>query len=189
MKGKRGQLSRVQGIIIPLIIIGILLGVGFLVLEKFVGQDILSDTDFTVANETVTQTELSENSKLDGSERCQANTFEIDVVYNSSDIKIGAGNYTLDEDTGRFKNDTTEFTGDSWKVSYTYQAGEGACSAVDETIDATSEIPGWLTITVILVIVGLLLVIVFTVLPSETDGFTSGVRGIFGGGGGTTAEI
>jgi len=43
--------------------------------------------------------------------------------------------------------------------------GSEAADAVNETIQAMAEIPTWLTIIVILAIVGILLAIVFSVLP------------------------
>jgi len=81
---KRGQLGNLQGIIITLVVIGIVLGIGFVVLEEFMDQ----------------------------------------------------------MDTG------TE-----------------AEAGVNSTIQAVAEIPSWLSIIVIIAIVGILLAIVFTVLP------------------------
>lgn len=81
---KKGQIGTLQSIIITLVIIGIVLGVGFLVLEEF----------------------------------------------------------------------EEEMT-----------AGSEAESGVNDTINALGEIPTWLSIIVIIAIVGILLAIVFTVLP------------------------
>ena len=44
-------------------------------------------------------------------------------------------------------------------------AGTAADDAVKNTTAAMAEIPGWLSIIVIIAIVGILLAIVFTVLP------------------------
>lgn len=38
MMNKKGQLGNLQGIILTLVVVGILVGVGFLVLEEFEGQ-------------------------------------------------------------------------------------------------------------------------------------------------------
>ena len=84
MKSKKGQIGTLQSIIITLVIIGIVLGVGFLVLEEFEGE---------------------------------------------------------------------------------MTAGSEAESGVNETINALATIPTWLTIIVLIAIVGILLAIVFTVLP------------------------
>ena len=84
MKSKKGQIGTLQSIIITLIIVGMVLGVGFLVLEEFSGQ---------------------------------------------------------------------------------LTAGTGGSDAVLNTTEALAEIPGWLSIIVIVAIVGIVLAIVFTVLP------------------------
>ena len=84
LKSKRGQLGTLQTIIITLVVIGIVLGIGFLVLEEFADQ-------------------------LDDASEAQA--------------------------------------------------------GVNDTITALKKIPTWLSIIVILAIVGILLAIVFSVLP------------------------
>ena len=84
LENKKGQLGNLQSIIITLVVVGIVLGVGFLVLEEF----------------------------MDGME-----------------------------------------------------SGSEAEGGVNDTIQAMKKIPTWLSIIVILAIVGILLAIVFTVLP------------------------
>ncbi|MBA7490708.1 hypothetical protein ES702_01251 [subsurface metagenome] len=84
LDNKKGQLGTLQSIIITLVVVGIVLGIGFLVLEEFEEQ---------------------------------------------------------------------------------MTAGSEAESAVNETIIALAKIPTWLSIIVILAIVGILLAIVFSVMP------------------------
>ncbi len=84
---KKAQLGNLQGIVITLVVIGIVLGIGFMVLEEFMDQ---------------------------------------------------------------------------------MSAGSEAESGVNETIQAVKKIPTWLSIIVILAIVGILLAIVFSVLPRAT---------------------
>lgn len=91
LKRKKGQLATLQSIVLTLVFIGIILGVGFLVLEEF-------------------------ESQMD--------------------------------------------------------AGSEAEDAVNETIFALKKIPEWLGIIVILAIVGILLAIVFAVLPRARGGAT-----------------
>lgn len=81
---KKAQLGTLQSIVITLVVIGIVLGIGFLVLDEFMGN---------------------------------------------------------------------------------MDAGSEAESAVNDTIQAVKKIPTWLGIIVILAIVGILLAIVFSVLP------------------------
>ena len=84
LKNRKGQIGTLQTIIISLVVIGIVLGIGFLVLEEFMDQ---------------------------------------------------------------------------------MTAGSEAKSGVNKTIVAMAKIPTWLGIIVILAIVGILLAIVFSVLP------------------------
>jgi len=89
LKAKKAQIGTLQTIIITLVVIGIVLGIGFLVLEEFMDQ---------------------------------------------------------------------------------MDAGSEAEAGVNDTIKALGEIPEWLTIVVILAIVGILLAIVFSVLPRAGGG-------------------
>ena len=89
LKAKKAQIGTLQTIIITLVVIGIVLGIGFLVLEEFMDQ---------------------------------------------------------------------------------MDAGSEAEAGVNDTITALGEIPEWLTIVVILAIVGILLAIVFSVLPRAGGG-------------------
>ena len=84
LKSKKGQLGNLQAIILTLVVVGIILGIGFLVLEEFMGQ---------------------------------------------------------------------------------MDAGSEAEAGVNDTIQALKKVPTWLSIIVILAIVGILLAIVFAVLP------------------------
>jgi len=84
LKSKSGQLGGLQSIVITLVIVGIILGVGFMVLQEFMGQ---------------------------------------------------------------------------------MEAGSDAEAGVNATIQAVNKIPTWLPIIVILSIVGIILAIVFTVMP------------------------
>lgn len=84
-RNKKGQLGTLQSVIITLVVVGIILGIGFLVLEEF--RDNIDDN-----------------------------------------------------------------TSEAWQ-------------GVNDTIDAMAKIPTWLGIIVILAIVGILLAIVFSVMP------------------------
>ncbi|MHA1873345.1 MAG: hypothetical protein ACTSVB_04455 [Candidatus Heimdallarchaeaceae archaeon] len=91
---KRGSIGDLQGIVMTLVVLGILLGVGFLVLESF--RDQIEDT---------------------ASEGANASSYE----------------------------------------------------GVNETINALTEVPSWLSIIIIIAIVGILLAIVFSVLPRASS--------------------
>ena len=54
LKSKRGQLGNLQGIILTLVVVGILIGVGFLVLEKFSAQMTAASQAQAGVNDTIT---------------------------------------------------------------------------------------------------------------------------------------
>jgi uncharacterized BrkB/YihY/UPF0761 family membrane protein len=54
LSNKRGQLGNLQGIILTLVVVGILIGVGFLVLEKFAGQMTTASQAQAGVNDTIT---------------------------------------------------------------------------------------------------------------------------------------
>jgi len=54
LNGKKGQLGNLQGIIMTLVIVGLLVGVGFLVLEKFRDQMTVGSSSYTGVNDTIT---------------------------------------------------------------------------------------------------------------------------------------
>ena len=190
------NLEGIQGIIMTLVFIGILLGVGFLVLEEFRDQDALSDTASYVVNETGLTVEHAV-STVDEATADAFNTFSATICYcNATGAGTGslcpenttlvAANYTTDPDLGTLQNATDE-TYDDVACTYTFNYGATSWGGINDSISATGEIPGWLSIIVIITIVGILLAIVFTILP------TGKMAGGFGGGGsgsgGTIAEI
>lgn len=193
---RKAQLGTLQGIIISILIIGLFLGIGFFILEAF--SDQIGDSSTTVVNETVVLVDLptgvfvaynSTSSNL----WCYSD-FNVVIVTNVTDgATINTGNYSFQATTGKMWNASTYdvfFDTGSVNVTYTYGYGDTeACRAMNETIDAANQIPTWLTIIIILLIVGILLYIVFKVLPQSIEG--GGIGGMFGskGGGGTVAEI
>jgi hypothetical protein len=54
LKNKKGQLGGLQGIILTLVIVGILIGVGFLVLSKFRDQMTSGSEAYLGVNDTIT---------------------------------------------------------------------------------------------------------------------------------------
>jgi hypothetical protein len=163
---KRCQLEKVTPIITTLLIIGLILGVGFVVLQEF--SDNQGDTLGTATNETIilsTSGTYADNNVT--ADNC-FNTFTVSAVYNDS-LLLNSGNYTYQQATGKviLDSDATSYSGATANVTYTYYYGTSeSCDALANTTDAVDEIPGWLVIIVIIFIVGILLVIVFKILPS-----------------------
>lgn len=183
---KKAEIASLQGIILTLVVIGLLLGVGFLVLREF--TDTLGDTAATVTLESVTGvtnstwTSLAYNSS---SVDCW-NTFVVGAVMNTTGNEtVGSGNYTTRAD-GALQAVGVLYAEGTWTVNYSYQwSASSACDALEDTIDAEEEVPVWLSIIVLLLVVGIILTLVFKVLPA------AGAGGFGGGAGsaGTVAEV
>jgi len=190
MKGlnKRGQIATLQTLVIALLIIGIVLGIGFLLLEEFVG--VIDDKAGTFTNatyETVSDNGVySEYNSTNALIPC-FNTFALSICINATEgTEISSGNYTTTAATGKLAYSGIAGGGyntTDWNCTGTYLYGGAGCAGVESTIEGVEEIPQWLTIIVIIFIVGILLAIVFKVLPRVTGGRTSG------GSGGVVAEI
>jgi len=182
---EKGQIGTIQTIVITLVVIGIILGIGFMVLEEF--QSNLSENTATVNNETVSSVNsvgkyVSKNYTTAGID-CY-NDFSVVIVTNATGGEIiPSGNYSYDSN-GKIWAVTPEYNNTDWNVTYTYQYGEEACAGLESTITATRKIPSWLPLVVILLIVGIVMWLVFRVMPSGSFG---SIR--FGRGGEVVAEI
>ncbi|MHA1873346.1 MAG: hypothetical protein ACTSVB_04460 [Candidatus Heimdallarchaeaceae archaeon] len=196
MKAKKGAIGDLQGIVMTLVVLGILIGVGLFVMESFRGQDVLSDTSISIANETGLFINAT-TSTVDHASDPGFNTFDVSIcICNVTESGVGetscapnstinSANYTVGSSGTLISASGYNFT--DVACSYTYNRGDEAYSGVSDTIDATSEIPNWLTIIVIIAIVGILLAIVFVTLPRTGGGM--GESGFTGEGSAVTAEI
>jgi len=159
---KKAQLGNLQGIIIALVVVGIVLGIGFLVLESFQGT---LQTSTAVTNESITVTKVT-TLKYNTTDIDCYELVSIDKVMNQTgSIVMSPVNYTIvDKSLGTITNLSTTIGSPlgTWMVGYTYKSGGDACGGVESTVTATKTIPTWLTIIVILLIVGILLAIVFS---------------------------
>jgi len=167
---KKGQIGSLQNVIMILVMIGLLLGIGFLILEEFKGN--LSENTATISNETLSSVtescEYVEYNSTTAGINCY-NGFSPMIVTNASNgLVISSTNYTYSSTLGKICAVSSTFNNSDWNVSYTYQYGEEACKGVNSAISATQKVPTWLGIIVILAIVGILIAIVFSVLPRAT---------------------
>ena len=178
MKNKKGQLGDLVPIVTTLIIIGLLIGSGFLIVEKFRDDDSLKDTSATVTNETVAYINETGYTLVSASATA-FNSVAITVAYNdtSGDSGVGgynwtipSGNYTVSS-TGVVTNATTE-NYYNVSISYTYKYGEGAWVGVNNTIEALTTVPDLLGLIILIALVGIILAVVFNVIP--TGGRVSG---------------
>lgn len=161
MKSK-AQIGRLQMVIATLVVVGILLGVGFLILESLQGQ--LDNTAGSATNET--QTVTDSGVAVDSATQTCFNTFAVTEARNASGGEvIGAGNYTTDALAGTVTAVGAQYNNTDWNITYTYNYGPDSCGGVEDTVEATKKIPTFLAIVVILLIVGILLALVFKSLP------------------------
>ena len=175
VKNKKGQLGGFGSIALTIVIIGILIGVGFLVLSEF--RETMSETSNTVYNESVTPTDtgvyLAYNSST-ASVNCYSNLNVLYVMNRSGALIIQPGNYTYNTYTGLFRNISMAVGYNAgWNVTYTYTSGTDACEGIDDTIDATEAVPTFIPIVVIIAIVGILLAIVFGFVIPKAGGKTA----------------
>ena len=186
------DMKSITALTITIIIIGIVLGIGFLVLSEF--GDTLTKTTTTVENETLTTvTETGEfavnNFSTDGL-GCYG-AFTVIEIWNATDdglVAIPTTNYTTNTVKGLVtfsgscvSGATGCFNNTNWNITYTYESSDSqSCAGLDETIDATEEIPAWLSLIVIISIVGIILYIVFKLMPKagEMSGGSSGTEGV-----------
>jgi hypothetical protein len=163
MMNKKGQVNNLQGIIITLVVVGIILSIGFIILDEF------KDTAPTYTGTVTDEDDAYLNATgytLDKASECNFGSPVITEIVNiTSGLTIGTGNASV-TDAGVVTNAST-VTLDDANFSYTYVYGGEACEGVADTIDATANIPDWLSIIVILAIVGIILAIVFNVLPKN----------------------
>jgi len=164
MKNKKGQLGDLVPIVTTLIVIGLLIGSGFLIVEKFRDDDSLSDTSATVTNESSVYINETGYTLTDASVTA-FNSVAISSVYNNTDgVIITSGNYTVSS-AGVITNASVT----NWEdvnVSYTYKYGEGAWLGANNTIEALTTVPDLLGLVILLFMIGIILAIVFNVIPT-----------------------
>jgi len=168
-----GEINKLTTVILTLVFIGIILGVGFLVLQEFKNSidDDYSNSYHRINDESVTQAELTaggttgiyldkNSTNVDCFNSGTIKGTVLSVVNSTDKILITSGNWSYDSTTGLFRNITNTFPNATWYVNYTYYGDGDSCDALTDTITAAKEIPGWLTIIVIIVIVGVLIFLV-----------------------------
>jgi len=160
---KKAQIEQIGAIIVPLVGIGIVLAIGFLIFAEVKDQAIDMSSSMSLTNNTLTVT-LDSFSTMNFS--C---IFEEDAtvteLYNGSSVKcsnvvLGVGNYTI---SGRTINVSDDSIGGIGGVSTTLFANYSciehsyAINGTRSVQNATDDIPGWLPIIVI-TIIGVILI-------------------------------
>jgi len=177
---KKGQLGGVQSIIAVVIVIAILLGAGYLVLEQF--SERLDDTSYTVINESISGiTNATSKQLLTANHSGFHNPAITHVINASNGIIVPVTNYTVDDygtiisvdETCEGVNEpiATAFAcGYDVNVSYTHYGGEGAYVGVESAITAVDIIPSLLGLIILIAVIGVILFIVFNVIPGARSG-------------------
>ncbi len=161
MEGKRGQLSNLQGIIAVLIVVGVLIGAGLLILETFLGE--LDNTAASVTNETGGFINIT-GYTLGDAGVTGFNSLSITEASNSTSGQvILAANFTV-TDVGVVTNATTQ-TWEAVNFTYNYLRGENGFIGLNTTLIAFLTIPDLLGLIVLIAMVGIILAIIFNVIP------------------------
>lgn len=186
MENKRAQLGSLQTIIVSIVIIGIFLGIGFLVINEL--KDQLSTQTATVEGESFTGlgnttngTQYVDYNYTTANIPCWTSVALVAAYNSSDDTTIEIGNLTLTSTTGMIMYSAAgaDWNGTPLNINYTYVYGQTGCESIETTEEAIATIPTWLTIIILLVIVGIIVAIVSGVLPT----------GLGKGSSGTTAQI
>lgn len=176
---KKGQINTLQLAVITILVIGILLGIFFLLIDELKGN--LATKTGTVEMEQIADMSNATSSYVEYNSTtadipCWTSASLV-ASYNATDnSSVETGNFTFTTSTGAIKVSGWDYNGSTINVNYTYVYGDTGCENMETTEEAVQNIPTWLAIIVIMIIVGIIMAIVFKVLP-------------YGRGSGTTAEI
>ena len=162
MANKRGQLGNLQGIVLTLVIVGILIGAGFLILEQLRDQDSLSDN--LVSTEDLLVEINNTGFTLTGASDVAFNSPSITSVVFNNGTTVASTQYSVNAN-GVLRNATTQTYTDV-NVSYTYNRGENGYVAVNDSIEAMTTVPDLLGLIVLIVIIGIILAVIFNVIPT-----------------------
>lgn len=184
MKGKKGQIDSLVGIVGTLLVVGLLIGTGLVVIQEFRDQDSLSDTDGTVTNESeltegsaTVYLNSTDNYTVSESSAYSFHNFAVVEIWNNTcpicgdtdggyNFSLSSGNWTEYADghviaasgaIGNFSNVS---------ISYTYQYGEESWRGVNSSLEAMTTVPDLLGLIILVVMVGVILGIVFNVIPT-----------------------
>lgn len=151
-----------------LIAVAVIIAAGFFVIQEFYDQDTFVDTSGSVSNETGFYLNGTTYT-VDKATVAGFNTFAVTNVVDSwSNVTLLSGNYTTDADLGTIVNATGDANASNEHyVSYTYLYGEAGYEGLNNTLDAMSTIPELLPLIILIVMIGLVLVVVFNVIPGS----------------------
>ena len=165
MKSTKGQISSLQGIIVTLIVVAIIIAVGLFIVQEFFEQDSFSDTSGSVTNETGGW--LNQTAYTVGQAGVPGfNSFELTGLWNtSSDTVIPLANATTNADETVTTNADLLYNSSDVQFSYTYLHGDAGYEGVNSTLEAMRTVPDLLPLIILIVMVGVILAVLFNVIP------------------------
>lgn len=171
MKGRKGQFGTLPGVVATLIAVAVILAAGFFIMQEFRDNEVFVDTSATVVNET--GGDINDTSyTVDRASVPGFNSFSVTQVTNTTGGEvIGAGNYTVNPRWGTVVGSSgRNFNWSAVNTSYTYDFGEEGYLGVNDTLGAILTIPDLFGLLILIVMVGLVLAVVFNVIPGSRVG-------------------
>jgi len=149
LKNKNGiALNQAFGAVLTLVLVAVLVIVAIVIFAS-INTSFAGTTSASVTNESITPTDTG--VAVSGAANCSSADF-VAVSVNNFTTVINSPNYTFSGTTGVLTNLTSEFTTNSWNITYTYTWGSEACTAGNDMITQFATYP---------VLVGLVGTIIF----------------------------
>lgn len=165
MKNNKGQLSILTTLIVTLIVVGVILTTGWLIDDQI--QEQIGLVNYQITNETGA---FMNNSgyTLAVASQPGASNFVITELTNATGDDVPS-NYTVNVN-GVLKNSTNDQTNAlndaTMNVSYTYDVGEEGWKGIENHADSMTTISDFLPLVILVVIIGIVLLILFGVIPT-----------------------
>jgi len=165
-KNKRGMtIGDLYSVILIIATVAILLAIMMMVFTEWQGATNINTN--TTTNESLTQTELSSSSPVDGVYAlCGFDDFAVSKVFNETgEIVITDGNYTVDAEDGTITNTTSTFTGGgvgNWLVTYTASYGGSDCEAIEDVVNDFTDFIPWIGIILLVIAAAIVLGVVIS---------------------------
>jgi len=164
MKEKKGQLGSLQSVIAVLIIVGILVGAGLMIMQKF-----NESTQFTSIEENRVDVGAGINSTgytLLGASELKVNGISVTSIVNASTgTVIAAGNYTVSA-AGVIKNNSA-WIWNNTNITYTYKHAGASYIGLNNTKNGMLVLPELLPLVILIVLIGIILGVLFNVIPGS----------------------
>lgn len=156
---KKGVVEQLGALIVPLVVVGMVLMIGFLIFDE-------ANTIATDVTEDVTHSNITKTYENASFLEC-VNEFAMSVtaVYNGTEaansVLLSSANYTVGENSSIMFVDYAQegyvAIGPSISMTYVCNPKDATYNASIDVRNATQDIPGWLPIIVITVIGALLI--------------------------------